>query len=48
MASFAAGDFVCPYGGKLLSAKEAEERERTYKEDASYIFHFVHDGKKMR
>lgn len=49
MADITAGDFVCEYGGELITRREAEEREDEYAQQdpppGCFMFYFIHSNK---
>ena len=40
---FAAGDFLCPYGGELISDAEARKRENYYSTNSACYMYFKSD-----
>jgi len=47
---FVKGQFVMEYGGQLLDAKRAKNKEQMYEQDSDigcFMFYFEHRGRKL-
>ena len=44
---FEKDEYICEYGGHLITSKQAKEAEHEHKQGGTFMFYFEHKGRKL-